>query len=130
MLFCPPGLDLRPEMMLNRYPVINVAGVKMVSLIKRTLDLTRNPYDLSNREYYEKRRVEFTAEMMDTQSHQLKLFKKQKGFCPKCAGPIEENDKLEVHHKVPLKDGGKNTVKNLQLIHYECHKHIHSNKGK
>lgn len=37
-------------------------------------------------------------------------------------------DNLHIHHIIPLKDGGNNSLKNLILLCEFCHKRIHSGK--
>jgi RNA-directed DNA polymerase len=126
LLFCPPALDQRKEMKDNRYPVTNLAGVCMVSLIRNPIDRNRNPYDLDNKIYFDERRIEMTIKFMDTQAHIHFLLKRQKGLCGVCKGIISNEDALEVHHIKPLSEGGKNTRKNQLLVHLDCHRnHIH-----
>lgn len=53
------------------------------------------------------------------------------GFCElcKCEAPfIKKSDKtpyLEVHHKIPLAEGGEDTVMNAQALCPNCHRKIH-----
>lgn len=53
------------------------------------------------------------------------------GICEKCKKPapfIKDNDKkpyLEVHHKVPLAEGGDDTVENAIALCPNCHRHAH-----
>lgn len=93
LMFCPPILDQRTEMKDNRYPVLNVAGVKMVSLIKRSIKLDLNPYDLTTRKYFEERRRELAQKMLDTQAQHHRLFKMQGGLCPICNEELQENQR-------------------------------------
>ncbi|MEH2424875.1 MAG: group II intron reverse transcriptase/maturase [Nostoc sp.] len=50
-----------------------------------------------------------------------KLLKKQKGKCTHCDLFFRENDVLEVDHKIPKSQGGKDIYDNLQLLHRHCH---------
>ncbi|MFC1718621.1 HNH endonuclease signature motif containing protein [Candidatus Poribacteria bacterium] len=34
--------------------------------------------------------------------------------------------RVHTHHKKPVKEGGKNSYDNLQLLHLYCHQQIHS----
>ncbi|MBD2409208.1 group II intron reverse transcriptase/maturase [Nostoc calcicola FACHB-3891] len=49
------------------------------------------------------------------------LLKKQKGKCTHCDLFFRENDVLEVDHKIPKSQGGKDSYDNYQLLHRHCH---------
>ena len=49
------------------------------------------------------------------------LLKKQKGICTHCGLFFKDGDLLEVDHKTPLNEGGKNTSNNIQILHRHCH---------
>ncbi|MBE9105897.1 group II intron reverse transcriptase/maturase [Nostoc cf. edaphicum LEGE 07299] len=49
------------------------------------------------------------------------LLKKQKGKCPHCNMFFRENDVMEVDHRIPKSQGGKNSYENWQLLHRHCH---------
>ena len=46
------------------------------------------------------------------------LWNRQSGNCGICAGPL--NGKLHIDHVMPIKLGGTNDVRNLQLAHATC----------
>ncbi len=50
-----------------------------------------------------------------------KLLKYQKGKCSYCGLYFKEEDRMETDHIIPLKAGGNNSYKNLQLLHRHCH---------
>lgn len=50
-----------------------------------------------------------------------KLLKKQKGKCTHCDLYFREEDVLEVDHKIPTEQGGKDSYENWQLLHRHCH---------
>ncbi len=58
-----------------------------------------------------------------------KLLKKQKGKCPHCGLFFRENDVIEVDHKIPKSQGGKDSYDNWQLLHRHCHDKKTSNDG-
>ena len=58
-----------------------------------------------------------------------KLLKKQKGKCTHCGLYFRENDVIEVDHKVPKSQGGKDFYDNLQLLHRHCHDTKTANDG-
>ena len=49
------------------------------------------------------------------------LLKMQKGKCAYCGLYFRENDVMEVDHKIPKSQGGKDCYENLQLLHRHCH---------
>ena len=50
-----------------------------------------------------------------------KLLKRQKGKCNECGMTFRDGDKWEVDHIKPLSLGGKDWLKNTQLLHKHCH---------
>ncbi|MDP8964799.1 MAG: group II intron reverse transcriptase/maturase [Cyanobacteriota bacterium] len=50
-----------------------------------------------------------------------KLLKKQEGKCTECGTYFRDGDVLEVDHKTPKSQGGKNIYSNYQLLHRHCH---------
>jgi RNA-directed DNA polymerase len=58
-----------------------------------------------------------------------KLLKKQKGKCTHCEMFFRESDVLEVDHKIPKSQGGKDIYDNLQLLHRHCHDTKTTNDG-
>lgn len=81
--------------------------------VKRT-DL--NPYLEEDRPYFEKRREERLLSKL-----RLKVFKKCGNTCSVCGQSLLGDEKVELHHIKPKKEGGKNTVRNLQALHRICH---------
>lgn len=54
-----------------------------------------------------------------------KLAKNQNFVCPKCKESLFNGETLHTHHIIPKSNGGKDTYKNLQLVHLFCHQQIH-----
>ncbi len=50
-----------------------------------------------------------------------KLLKKQKGKCAHCGMFFREEDVMEVDHRIPKLQGGKDSYDNWQLLHRHCH---------
>lgn len=53
---------------------------------------------------------------------------KQDWKCSVCGEHLINGEELHEHHVIPRSRGGTNRVENLRLIHYYCHKAIHSNQ--
>jgi RNA-directed DNA polymerase len=59
-----------------------------------------------------------------------KLFTVQKGVCSVCFEIMKENEEIHIHHILPISLGGsKNSIKNLTLVHKDCHIEHHSLNG-
>jgi RNA-directed DNA polymerase len=50
-----------------------------------------------------------------------KLLKRQKGKCAHCGLMFVENDVMEVDHRIPKSQGGRDSYDNWQLLHRHCH---------
>ncbi|HEY9300140.1 MAG TPA: reverse transcriptase domain-containing protein [Phormidium sp.] len=50
-----------------------------------------------------------------------KLLKQQKGKCAHCELFFRKEDVMEVDHKIPKSQGGKDSYNNWQLLHRHCH---------
>ncbi|WP_234809474.1 HNH endonuclease [Candidatus Williamhamiltonella defendens] len=60
----------------------------------------------------------------------VNLYKRQKGYCPLCDQELDNGEQLHVHHIQPKAEGGDNKLANLRLLHANCHRQLHSKKGK
>lgn len=75
-----------------------------------------SPYD-GNLVYWSTRRSN-NPEMPKRVS---KLLKKQKGKCAHCGLIFREDDVMEVDHRIPKSQGGKDSYDNWDLLHRHCH---------
>ena len=75
-----------------------------------------SPYD-ANHTYWSNRLGSYGGWSVTKTS----LFKNQEGICPFCAKRFSEKQELEIDHKQPLADGGKDNMQNKQLLHRYCH---------
>ncbi|WP_320408678.1 group II intron reverse transcriptase [Candidatus Williamhamiltonella defendens] len=60
----------------------------------------------------------------------VNLYKRQKGYCPLCDQELDNGEQLHVHNIQPKAEGGDNKLANLRLLHANCHRQLHSKKGK
>ena len=86
---------------------------------------THSPLDPTLDEYWAKRNLNSGKERFADGSKLQKIFKRQKGICPVCGKPIMFDEEFELHHILPIFDGGTNKDNNLVLLHRECHKAHH-----
>jgi len=107
---------LTPPRLLNHAdtPIVRHVKVKGES----------SPYD-GNLVYWSSR----MGKNPEMPSKVVKLLKKQKGKCTHCGLFFRENDVLEVDHKIPKSQGGKNLYDNSQLLHRHCHDTKTANDG-
>ena len=85
-----------------------------------------NPYDKQWESYFEKR---LKYKMYNSLSGDKKLqiiWNKQKGKCPVCKQSVTTETDWDVHHVLPKSKGGDDRLSNLQMLHINCHKQIHS----
>ena len=54
----------------------------------------------------------------------IKILRRDKFKCVLCGRTIDHGTSLEVHHKIAISEGGKNSESNLQTLCYECHKGV------
>lgn len=83
-----------------------------------------NPYDPAFADYFKKRQKKSHSQLVYSELTR-KLWVKQKGICPLCKEDITKQTGWHQHHITHRRDGGKNTLMNLVLIHPICHEHWH-----
>lgn len=76
----------------------------------------RSPYD-GDTEYWANRNAILTGTMAE------KLYKRQRGICPICGKSLEWETQWNRHHID--RNRFNNQLKNLQLIHQDCHRLLH-----
>lgn len=84
-----------------------------------------SPDDPNLREYWDIR-DEKKVKNLKNKSLQ-KLAKIQNHVCSVCGESLYNGEELHKHHKIPRSQGGKDTYRNLELIHLYCHQKIHGN---
>ncbi|WP_162562887.1 HNH endonuclease [Orientia tsutsugamushi] len=57
------------------------------------------------------------------------LWRRQKGKCLVCFDLIDNGESVHVHHITPIRCGGTDHINNLCLLHENCHRQVHSNRG-
>jgi RNA-directed DNA polymerase len=86
---------------------------------------TASPDDPRLADYWIKRQAKVTCGL--TLSKQ-KLAMRQKGQCPECGESLFNEEELQIHHRLPRSQGGKDTYSNLVLVHVFCHQQIHAKR--
>lgn len=87
-----------------------------------------NPFLLSDKDHFlKKTKTELRNSTLRTK-RVIQLYTRQNGICPHCDKIMAEKDDIQIHHHIPVKDGGSNLHKNLKLMHTQCHRQIHAQK--
>jgi len=81
-----------------------------------------SPDDPSLKEYWKQRNL---AKAKNHAKSIQKIAQKQGCVCPICGDSLFNGEEIHKHHKIPKKDGGKDTYSNFQLVHLYCHQQIH-----
>ena len=61
-----------------------------------------------------------------TAIQKTKKLEEQQGKCTWCSKVITDSQKMDGHHILPYSKGGPTTLDNLQVLHEECHRQLHS----
>ena len=86
-----------------------------------------SPDDPALGAYWEKRRQ---ARIPFGTRVRMQLWGRQKSLCPICQEALSNGEALHVHHIKAKKDGGRDELSNLWLLHAACHRQVHSRYGK
>ncbi|MEG4857023.1 group II intron reverse transcriptase/maturase [Microcoleus sp. K1-B6] len=104
----------RKEGSSNPIRLLNHADTPIVRHVKVKGELS--PYD-GNLVYWSTR----MGNNPEMPNRVAKLLKKQKGKCTHCGLFFREDDVMEIDHRIPKSQGGKDSYDNWQLLHRHCH---------
>ena len=85
-----------------------------------------NPFDPTWEEYFEER---WTRKMLQTLAGQSRLrflWQRQEGKCRVCGEPLAPPRGYQTHHRRWRVYGGEDLAYNLELLHPNCHRQVHS----
>jgi len=85
-----------------------------------------NPYEPGWESYYEARLHEKLAATLAGRERIRSLWEEQQGRCPMCGELLTEESEWQVHHIHWRVYGGGDEWTNLQLLHTNCHRQLHS----
>jgi RNA-directed DNA polymerase len=88
-----------------------------------------NPYDPQWEQYFEDRLGLTMKESFRGRKRLLYLWYAQDGKCPNCSERITRETGWNLHHILPKAQGGADSLKNLVLLHPNCHRQVHSRNG-
>lgn len=84
------------------------------------------PYDMVWESYFEERKIHKVKDDLALYGRVKKLWQSQKGKCPICHKDLTMETGWHTHHVIPKLQGGKGILSNLQLLHPNCHRQLHS----
>jgi RNA-directed DNA polymerase len=107
--------------------LVRMNRIKIIRFVKIKKDV--RVYDKDNRAYWESRKYIKNRDLFSSNIESYNLYIVQKGKCVFCNQSITELDiverKMEKHHLLPQSKGGTRQLRNLRLLHSDCHSLIH-----
>ena len=85
-----------------------------------------NPYDPAWEHYFELRWQHHMQEKVGWRYDEHLLWQQQGGKCPRCQQDLTEERGWEIHHIIWKVHGGTDNTSNLELLHPNCHRQLHS----
>ncbi len=89
-----------------------------------------SPDDPSLKEYWDSRHQKHGKSRLDKGSKPYKIAENQNWKCPLCGEPLFNGEEIDIHHIVPVAEGGTEDMENLQHLHRACHKQVHKTQVK
>ena len=104
---------------------MHAAGIKVLRWVK--IRSAANPYDPEWELYLEQRSA---WKLTHTLAGRIEyLWKEQQGRCVVCGQALRiEEQPWHIQHRVWRSQGGQETCDNLEMLHANCHRQIHSKK--
>lgn len=88
------------------------------------LEKYKNPFLIEDADYFIKRSKNHTLNSVIYDKRKKQIIMNQQGECGKCKMPFQYDDRIELHHIKPFKEGSSSKLSNMQALHVECHKQI------
>ena len=85
-----------------------------------------NPFDPVWEQYFERRRLRGMLHTLPGQSRLRFLWRKQQRLCRVCGQPLTPPRGWQMHHRQWRVYGGEDSAYNLELLHPNCHRQVHS----
>ncbi|MEO1373449.1 MAG: group II intron reverse transcriptase/maturase [Cyanobacteria bacterium J06635_10] len=108
----------------TKITLVNIAkDVPIIRFVK--VKGNNSPFDPKLQDYWKKRKTTRGKTRFAKGSKYEVIYQNQNGICPICGEPIDFDEDFDLHHILPVKDGGTNEIGNLVFLHSECHKAKH-----
>lgn len=89
---------------------------------------SNSPDDPELQEYWENRKTKEGKAFWAKGSKYEQIAKRQSYKCPICGDFLFNGEELEIHHIIPVKQGGSDDMNNLEHLHKGCHKQVHGQR--
>lgn len=114
----------------NKLPIVlrkaaDTAIVRHIKIIGEA-----NPFDPRFDSYFDQKLGTKMAKELNGRRRLLTIWNNQNGICPKCGQKITKETGWHLHHINPRREGGPDTMSNLELQHGNCHMQTHHSRGK
>jgi RNA-directed DNA polymerase len=108
------------------YPVslMEAARVRIIRQVK--IRGEANPYDPAWEAYLEERLHRRMESTLAGREQVRYLWRQQQGRCRGCGQLMKEEEQWQVHHRRRRTCGGSDGLDNLELLHANCHRQLHS----
>jgi RNA-directed DNA polymerase len=84
-----------------------------------------SPDDPTLTNYWTHRQTRYGKSYWDKGSKLLYVSRSQGWKCPVCSEHLCNGEELQLHHILPVSQGGTDRTENLQLLHQGCHRQVH-----
>lgn len=111
----------------GHYRLLSAARVKVDKHVK--IRATANCYLPDDEQYFERLKMQRLKKSLAGNWKLWKIVERQDYKCALCHQQFHSEDEWDIHHIVRRVDGGTDISSNLMMLHINCHRQIHSNKG-
>jgi len=98
--------------------------VRIVRHVKLRFDV--NPFDPKDDEYFAQRKRTRMLRRLEDRAHLKRVWLQQNGHCPVCGEVFDGEGGWHVHHQHLRSEGGTDAVRNLVMLHPNCHRQVHN----
>lgn len=110
----------------TRVFLVRLAKIEIKRHIK--VKSTSSPDDPKLVKYWKDRAASDGKSYWGKDGRNTRIAQNQDWRCPICGEYLFNREATEIHHKVPVKQGGTDEIKNLVHIHKSCHKNLHGGR--
>lgn len=87
-----------------------------------------SPDDPQLTDYWKKRQTHLAKEYWAKGSKHYQVAQNQQWECPACGKFLLSGEAIHTHHRKAVKEGGREDIDNLILLHRHCHEKVHGTK--
>lgn len=109
------------------YMLYDISSTSIIRHVK--VKGTASPDDPFLRDYWHKRSLKTGKTKWAKGSKYERVANMQEHKCPVCGDSLYNEEEIETHHIIPVKEGGSDDPENLVHLHKACHKQVHSKKN-